>query len=269
MQMTCTEQDCDGKAVARGLCGKHYKAWQVAGRPEGPALMGREVIPCSVATCITRAYAKGMCARHYKQVQRTGEVLEDKAPRLCSVDGCDRTAASRGWCHGHYLRWTRTGDVQADVPLGRSGRTCCSVPGCARPTASLGLCEAHRQRVLTSGEERPDEPLRTVRGEGFAHHGYRSVPVPAEERWLTDGRSPAAEHRLVMARSLGRPLRPDESVHHRNGQRGDNRLENLELWSRYQPIGARVADQVAWAVEILTIYAPEALSSAADPLGDA
>ena len=67
------------------------------------------------------------------------------------------------------------------------------------------------------------------------HHGYWIVGVPKQLRRMVGGAAKVGEHRLVMARHLGRPLLPDEVVHHRNGVRTDNRIENLELWSRRIP----------------------------------
>jgi hypothetical protein len=103
-------------------------------------------------------------------------------------------------------------------------------------------------------------PIRELAGAGYVNHGYFVVPVDPVERHLVGGESSALEHRLVMARHLGRAVLPTESVHHVNGNRLDNRIANLELWSRWQPSGQRVTDKIRYATELLQLYAPDLLT---------
>lgn len=84
-------------------------------------------------------------------------------------------------------------------------------------------------------------------------NGYMRIWHPDHPTAGADGY--CLEHRWVMSNHLGRPLYPGEQVHHKNGKRDDNRIENLELLVRSKHHnGQKVSDLVGWAREILDRY---------------
>lgn len=91
-------------------------------------------------------------------------------------------------------------------------------------------------------------PIRNMNGDGYVTWSWH---YPARKKIIV------MEHRIIMEQTLGREMFPDENVHHINGARDDNRIENLELWSNSQPSGQRVEDKVAWAASFLARYGRE------------
>jgi len=100
---------------------------------------------------------------------------------------------------------------------------------------------AQRRRWYASKHPRK----RAASGSGTIMNGYRSFVIKGRRDF---------EHRLIMEAHLGRTLLPNQTVHHVNGDRLDNRLANLELWSGSQPPGQRIKDKVAWAKSLIELY---------------
>lgn len=104
-------------------------------------------------------------------------------------------------------------------------------------------------------KQHPDGPLRHApAGSGHINsYGYRVITKVGHPNALSS-KGAICEHTFVMSEYLGRPIRKNESVHHKNGIRNDNRIENLELWHRCQPPGQRLQDKIAWAKKLLEEY---------------
>jgi hypothetical protein len=62
------------------------------------------------------------------------------------------------------------------------------------------------------------------------------------------------EHRFVYEQHYGINLNNNQNIHHINGDRLDNRIENLELWDSSQPKGQRVNDKISFYFELVEKY---------------
>src|SRR5580765_1400667 len=120
----------------------------------------------------------------------------------------------------------------------------CTIADCDEVRMGWVYCSKHYQRFKKYGD-----PLILQIGEQGTGH----VDASGYRRFRVNGKM-AMEHRLVMERHLGRSLLPSETVHHKNGDKLDNRLENLELWSSQHSRGQRVEDLLAFAKEIIDLY---------------
>jgi hypothetical protein len=83
--------------------------------------------------------------------------------------------------------------------------------------------ERQLRSKMFSGEKNPS----WKGGRRMHSQGYVLVYLPNHPN--ADAHGCILEHRLVAEQILGRPLKTEEYVHHKNGNKTDNRLENLEI----------------------------------------
>lgn len=99
-------------------------------------------------------------------------------------------------------------------------------------------------------------PRKHIKGSGYITScGYKMI---SKKHPNSSKRGQILEHIFIMSEFLGRPLKKTESVHHKNGIRNDNRIENLELWckteGKHHRWGQRVEDKLNWCKEFLEQY---------------
>lgn len=156
-------------------------------------------------------------------------------------------------CGTHYARW-RAGDrgERLTRPIKGTAPPTCPVEGCDNLRFDRTYCNTHRKRIYKNGEPGPAgriaPPRRNPSSWGIGKYKTAQGYVMLD-RNVKGGRKRILEHRAVMEGILGRSLHQWENVHHKNGIRHDNRAENLELWVKAQPVGARIEDLVAFVVD--------------------
>lgn len=224
---------------------------------------------CLVDNCEREAKALGYCFAHYERIKK-GSGLKPNKPLRRSTNAVtdeqlrNAVKLTKSWrALLSNLGFTTMSGARKSVQnrvkqLGidvshfpdQKPRTTCLVEECPELSHAKGYCSRHYGFLKRNGD-----PLKIVitRKKRYDADGYVMLDLKGHP-YATSKGGRIFEHRFVMSQKLGRSLYPHEQVHHKNSQRNDNTLENLELWSRNQPIGGRVKDLIIWAKEIINLY---------------
>lgn len=211
---------------------------------------------CTVEDCDHPRRSKaGLCQMHLWR-RRNGLPMQEHRLRksggssgTCIFEGCENPANARNYCGGHNRQITEGRELKTLQPYRHYDSDICRFPECTRSKCVNGLCNAHYTQGKRGQELHPVLERKQWNGRRITSDGYII---------LTDIKKPSgapiSEHAYVMQNHLGRNLLKGENVHHINGDRADNRIENLELWEHSQPHGQRAIDKLKWAREIIALY---------------
>lgn len=180
---------------------------------------------CSVDGCNRPRLARGLCTRHYQKWRKYGDPLASapKVIRRCEVDGCDEKHFGLGYCGHHYRTW-RTYGTPTPRPKPTPGEQWRLIPGTDGAYSASTLGRIRREK--RGHHARVGRVLKGYINED----GYVKVRVyPRPDRRVVSA------HQLVAETFLG-PCPPGHEVNHKNGDKQDNRPENLEYVTHVENI---------------------------------
>jgi len=205
--------DWDKSKTCGPSCGAAWKKNQVS--ITNCLYCGKEIEQCKQGRK-KKFCPGGECCRQYKVQQEKAKPHTVKICPLCDSEFIDATANR----YKKYCNFCRNRGISTSVI-----RKCrqCGTDVFSRPDQPQDFCNPeHFYEYRNNHPEEFSKPVGHRRMQG----GYWKVKI-GTGKWMD-------EHRYVMEMVIGRPLRKDEVVHHKNGDPLDNRPENLMVTSHSQ-----------------------------------